>query len=67
VKAVGPDFRATIERVQRGLDLNQIQELNALVDVTGERPAPVARDYLLEFGYIPESSSAPAGGLLERR
>ncbi len=67
-KNAGSDFRATIERVQGGLDLNQIQELNALVDVTGENPAPVARDYLLEFGYIPESSAAPeGGGLLERR
>jgi glycine betaine/choline ABC-type transport system substrate-binding protein len=68
VKDAGPDLRATIERVQRGLDLNQIQELNALVDVTGEQPAPVARDYLLEFGYIPENSAAPRGDdLLQRR
>ena len=63
----GPDFKATIERVQKGLDLNQIQELNALVDVTGEAPAPVAREYLLEFGYIPEAAGAPEGsGLLQR-
>ena len=68
VKGAGSDFRATIERVQRGLDLDQVQELNALVDVTGERPGPVAREYLQEFGYIPGSPAAPAGGeLLQRR
>jgi glycine betaine/choline ABC-type transport system substrate-binding protein len=54
VEDAGPDFRETVERVQGGLDLEQIQELNALVDIDGERPAPVAREYLQEFGYIPE-------------
>lgn len=66
VEGAGPDFRATVERVQRGLDLNQIQELNALVDVTGERPAPVAREYLQEFGYIPSADAPAGGGLLGR-
>ena len=66
VEDAGPDFQATIERVQRGLDLGQIQELNALVEVMGEDPAPVARDYLQEFGYIPDTP-APAGGELLQR
>jgi glycine betaine/choline ABC-type transport system substrate-binding protein len=54
VKDAGPGFQETIEQVQGGLDLEQMQELNALVDIDGERPAPVAREYLQEFGYIPE-------------
>jgi glycine betaine/choline ABC-type transport system substrate-binding protein len=54
IARAGPDFRRTIERVQGGLDLEQIQELNALVDVGGESPAALAREYLQEFGYIPE-------------
>jgi len=53
VAKAGPDFRRTIERVQGGLDLEKIQELKALVDVTGEQPAPVARTYLQAFGLVP--------------
>jgi glycine betaine/choline ABC-type transport system substrate-binding protein len=52
VNEAGPDFEATIERVQGALDLNAIQELNALVNIDGEDPATVARDYLLEEGYL---------------
>jgi glycine betaine/choline ABC-type transport system substrate-binding protein len=48
----GPDFGATIEKVQGNLTLPVIQELNARVDIDKEKPADVAHDYLLESGYI---------------
>ena len=48
----GPDFGETIEGVQRNLTLEVMQELNARVDVDGERPADAARQYLKEYGYV---------------
>ena len=54
VREAGPDLQATIERVQGALDLNAIQELNALVNIDGEDPAEVAKAYLVEEGYLPD-------------
>ena len=48
----GPDFGETIEKVQSGLSLEVMQELNARVDIDKEKPADVAADYLQEFGYV---------------
>ena len=48
----GPDFGATIEKVQGNLSLEVMQELNARVDVDKEKPEDVAHEYLTEFGYI---------------
>jgi glycine betaine/choline ABC-type transport system substrate-binding protein len=48
----GPDFQATIEKVQEGLSLEVIQELNARVDIDKEKPEDVAADYLSESGYV---------------
>lgn len=48
----GPDFGATIEKVQENLTLEVMQELNARVDVDREEEADVAADYLSEFGYV---------------
>ena len=48
----GPDFARTIESVQRYLTLDTMQQLNARVDVDGEKPAEAARRYLVEFGYV---------------
>ena len=47
----GPDYQATIEKVQEGLTLEVMQELNARVDLDKEEPAQVAADYLKESGY----------------
>jgi glycine betaine/choline ABC-type transport system substrate-binding protein len=52
VDKAGPDYQATIEKVQQGLTLPVIQELNARVDVDKEDPADVATQYLTEEGYI---------------
>lgn len=52
VDEAGPDFAATIASVQRNLTLDVMQELNARVDVDGEKPAEAAKAYLKEFGYI---------------
>jgi glycine betaine/choline ABC-type transport system substrate-binding protein len=52
VDEAGPDFQATVERVQEGLTLEVMQELNARVDLDREQPAAVATQYLTESGYI---------------
>ena len=48
----GPDYQATIEKVQEGLSLEVMQELNSRVDLDKEEPAAVATQYLQESGYI---------------
>ena len=48
----GPDFGATIEKVQSNLTLPVIQELNSRVDIDKEEPAAVAHDYLKSSGYV---------------
>jgi glycine betaine/choline ABC-type transport system substrate-binding protein len=48
----GPDYQATIEKVQEGLTLEVMQELNARVDVDKQKPEDVAHQYLQEAGYI---------------
>ena len=52
VQKAGPDYQATIEKVQKGLTLPVIQELNARVDVDKQEPAAVATEYPKEDGYI---------------
>jgi len=47
----GPDYQATIEKVQEGLTLDVMQELNARVDIDKEKPEDVAAEYLQEAGY----------------
>ena len=51
-KDAGPDFQATIEKVQQNLTLPVIQELNARVDIDKETPAQAATQYLRSSGYI---------------
>jgi glycine betaine/choline ABC-type transport system substrate-binding protein len=51
VDPAGPDFAKTIESVQENLTLDVMQELNARVDIDGEKPEEAARRYLVEFGY----------------
>jgi glycine betaine/choline ABC-type transport system substrate-binding protein len=52
VDEAGPDFGATIEKVQSSLSLEVMQELNARVDIDKEKPEQAAQEYLQEFGYI---------------
>jgi glycine betaine/choline ABC-type transport system substrate-binding protein len=52
VDEAGPDFQETVEKVQEGLSLEVMQELNARVDIDQEDPAQVATEYLQESGYI---------------
>lgn len=51
-KQAGPDFQATIEKVQQNLTLPVIQELNARVDIDKETPAAAATQYLKSSGFI---------------
>ncbi|MGB0096108.1 MAG: glycine betaine ABC transporter substrate-binding protein [Solirubrobacteraceae bacterium] len=48
----GPDFGATIEKVQSNLTLPVIQELNSRVDIGKQDPAEVAHQYLKSLGYV---------------
>jgi glycine betaine/choline ABC-type transport system substrate-binding protein len=52
VDRAGPDFGATIEKVQGNLTLPVIQELNARVDIARQDPKAVAHQYLTSLGYI---------------
>jgi glycine betaine/choline ABC-type transport system substrate-binding protein len=52
VQKAGPDYMATIVKVQQGLTLPVMQELNARVDIDKQEPAAVATEYLKEDGYI---------------
>jgi glycine betaine/choline ABC-type transport system substrate-binding protein len=52
VDEAGPDFGATVEKVQEGLSLEVMQELNARVDIDKEDPEDVAAAYLQESGYV---------------
>jgi glycine betaine/choline ABC-type transport system substrate-binding protein len=52
VDKAGPDYMATIEKVQQGLTLPVMQELNQRVDTDKQDPADVATQYLKEDGYI---------------
>lgn len=52
VQEAGPDYQETIEKVQGGLTLEVMQELNARVDVDKQKPEEVAAQYLQESGYV---------------
>ncbi|MDQ2623093.1 MAG: hypothetical protein M3Y45_08665 [Actinomycetota bacterium] len=52
IDEAGPDYAATIEKVQEGLTEEVMQELDARVDIDKEQPDKVAADYLREVGYI---------------
>jgi glycine betaine/choline ABC-type transport system substrate-binding protein len=49
----GPDLRATIERLQRELTDEVMQELNARVDLDDKDPKAVANEYLRETELLP--------------
>jgi osmoprotectant transport system substrate-binding protein len=51
IEKAGPDYAETIEKVQSGLTIEVMQELDARVDIDKELPADVAADYLKEAGY----------------
>ncbi len=48
----GPDFGATIEKVQSNMTLPVIQELNSRVDIGKQDPALVAHQYLRSLGFV---------------
>lgn len=52
VKEAGPDYAATIEKVQEGLTEKVMQELDARVDIDKETPDQAAAAYLKDSGYI---------------
>jgi len=50
--AAGPDLPRTLELIQEQLTDENMQELNARVDLDKKEPAEVAREYLTETGLI---------------
>jgi osmoprotectant transport system substrate-binding protein len=52
----GPAFADTIDRISSLLTVSVMRELNQLVDVAGEDPATVAKEFLETHGIIPPSS-----------
>ena len=48
----GPDVPRTLEKIQQRLTDENMQELNARVDLDGQEPAAVANAYLTENGLI---------------
>jgi osmoprotectant transport system substrate-binding protein len=57
IKAEGPAFAATINRVSALLTVQAIRQLNAAVDIYNEDPAAVAQQFLAAHGLAPASSS----------
>lgn len=51
IDEAGPDYAATIEKVQSGLTIEVMQELDARVDIDKQQASEVAADYLKEAGY----------------
>ena len=49
----GPDLPKTLEEIQTRLTDENMQELNARVDLDGQEPAAVAKAYLTENGLLP--------------
>ncbi len=50
--AAGEDFQKTVELIQEQLTDENMQELNARVDLDKKDPATVAEEYLTETGLI---------------
>ncbi len=48
----GPDLPRTLEQIQARLTDENMQELNARVDLDGQEPAAVAKAYLTENGLL---------------
>ncbi|MBV9424727.1 MAG: hypothetical protein JOZ98_17585 [Solirubrobacterales bacterium] len=59
----GPAFASTIDKVSALLTLPVMRQLNAAVDISGEDPAVVAKQFLMAHGLIPygQGSSRPSG------
>ena len=51
----GPGLARTLDQIQARLTDENMQELNARVDLDGQKPAEVAKAYLRENGLIPSS------------
>jgi osmoprotectant transport system substrate-binding protein len=49
----GPDLATTVQEIEAQLTDENMQELNARVDLDGQPPAKVAKEYLQEAGLIP--------------
>ncbi len=57
LNAEGPAFAATVNRITALLTTRVIRELNQAVDVSGQDPAAVAKQFLETHGVIPPSAS----------
>jgi osmoprotectant transport system substrate-binding protein len=56
--AEGPAFSATVNKVNALLTTTVMRDLNAAVEVEGQEPAIVAKQFLLSHGLIPASAGS---------
>ena len=49
----GPSLPRVLRQIQAGLTDENMQELNARVDLDGQSPSEVAKAYLAENGLVP--------------
>ena len=52
LQTIGPEGREILERVQKPLTLEKMQELNSRVDIDKQKPAEVAAAYLKAEGFV---------------
>jgi osmoprotectant transport system substrate-binding protein len=57
LEAEGPAFAATINRVSALLSTPVMRQLNAAVDISGQSPETVAKQFLFEQGLLPATQS----------
>jgi osmoprotectant transport system substrate-binding protein len=60
--AEGPAFQATIDHVDSHLTMQVIRELNQEVDVAGQTPAAVAKQFLETHNLLTPSTATSSGG-----
>jgi glycine betaine/choline ABC-type transport system substrate-binding protein len=59
--AEGPAFEGTINQVSALLTTAVIRQLNAAVDISGQDPAVVAKQFLQAHGLVPPSGTTLPG------
>ena len=60
--AEGPAFRETVDRVSALLTMPVIRGLNAELEVPGETPTGLAREFLIAHGLVPDTTADSSAG-----
>ena len=62
LNAEGPSFRMTVDRVSALLTMPVIRGLNAELEVPGETPTGLAREFLIAHGLVPDTPADLSAG-----